>query len=86
MTYTRTTPQAYYDANQTIWDEIGISKAQKRMLIATWTSVAWAELCDPKSPLIRAAFVDTGFLLAKDGSENKLVKLQGWTGPEDYDF
>jgi hypothetical protein len=88
MAYTRTIPQAYYDENQTEWDEIGISKSQKRMLIATWTSVAWAELCAAElaDSLIRTAFVDTGFLLAKDGSENGLVKLQGWTGDEAYDF
>jgi hypothetical protein len=57
------------------------------MLIATWTSVAWAELCDigKANSLIRSAFVDTGFLVAKDGSENGLIKLQGWTGPP-YDF
>ena len=50
--------------------------------------MAWAELCDAEkaNSMIRSAFVDTGFLLAKDGSENGLIKLQGWKGPPAYDF
>ena len=88
MTYTHIFPQKEYDNNQSHWDEIGITKAKKRMLIATWTSEAWAEMCarPNNEGLIRESFVDTGFLLAKDGSENDLINLQGWVGPVPYDF
>ena len=80
-------PQAEYDRNQAAWDEIGITKAKKRMLIATWTSEAWMGMCsNPDKKVFNKAFVDTGFLLAKDGSENGLVNLQGWVGPNKYDF
>ena len=46
------------------------------MLVATWTSEAWREVCEDNQPLILSAFVKTGFLVAKDGSEN--VKIQVW--------
>jgi hypothetical protein len=45
------------------------------------------EMCsNPDKKVFTTAFVDTGFLLAKDGSENGLVNLQGWVGPNKYDF
>ena len=47
----------------------------KRMKVAYWASVAWRDMCANSGPLFESAFVTTGFLLAKDGSENNKVKL-----------
>ena len=47
---------------------------------------AWEDLTTNHSRLLEAAFVQTGFLLALDGSEDKLIKLQGWMGQEEYKF
>ena len=49
--------------------------ARKRMLVARWASEAWTELCTENQGLLQAAFVKTGFLIAKDGSENHLIQL-----------
>jgi UDP-N-acetylglucosamine transferase subunit ALG13 len=46
------------------------------MLVATWTAEAWEEVCRDHHVMIRQAFVETGFLVAKDGSENGLIKLE----------
>ena len=68
-----------YALNRDSWElpkkEGGLSDSKKRMLVAGWASEAWAEVCSDHQPLIRTAFVKTGFLLAKDGSENNLVEL-----------
>jgi hypothetical protein len=73
-----------YDECQVLWDEDGLRQSQKRMLLATWASEAWAEMSEPSGQkLMTAAFVETGFLLAKDGSENSKVKM-GQKG--EYDF
>lgn len=75
-----------YDANQTAWDIHGIETPEKRMLFATWASEAWSDLCANNKHLIHSAFVETGFLLARDGSENGLIKLQNWNAEDPYDF
>jgi hypothetical protein len=38
-------------------------------------SEAWTELTETEHHLLRSAFVQTGFLVAKDGSENHLIEL-----------
>jgi hypothetical protein len=50
--------------------------------MAQWTAAAWLILSE-KPEFIRQSFVSTGFLLAKDGSENGLAKVPGLP---DYDF
>ena len=55
--------------------EGGLTAKDKRMLMATWASKSWESLCTDNQHLIRQAFVSTGFLLAKDGSENHLVNF-----------
>lgn len=62
------------------------SAESRRMLMARWLSDAWTELCTNHRHLIRQAFVHTGFLIAKDGSEDGLIDLQGWTATEAYSF
>jgi hypothetical protein len=65
--------------NKSQWElpkrEGGLSNTRKRMLCAQWASEAWAEFCQENQECIRRAFVGTGFLLAKDGSENHEVTL-----------
>jgi hypothetical protein len=55
--------------------EGGLSDSAKRMLVAQWVSTAWQDVATNHKHLIRSSFVKTGFLLAKDGSENHLVQL-----------
>ena len=75
-----------YDDNQTDWDSEGIQTCEKRMLFATWAAEAWQDLCTTNRYLIDSAFLQTGFLIARDGSENHLIKLQNWNGRAPYDF
>ena len=58
-----------------------LSADDRRLLLAQWVSVAWESLCRDKY-LIRQSFVQTGFLVARDGSENHLIKM---AGIENYD-
>jgi hypothetical protein len=58
----------------------------RRMLMAQWLSAAWTELCANKSHMIDSAFVKTGFLVAKDGSEDHLIDIQGWSAPTPYSY
>ena len=57
------------------WDEC-LCAADKRMLMAQWASKAWEDICLNHHHLLLAAFVKTGFLLAKDGSQNGQVELE----------
>lgn len=70
---------AAYAANTAEWERPkkkgGLNDWKKRMLVAQWTAEAWQELCGQNQRLIRSAFVRTGFLIAKDGSENGLIEL-----------
>ena len=50
--------------------------------MAIWTAAAWVLMREEKD-FIRSAFVATGFLIAKDGSENNLIQVPGVSG---YDF
>ncbi len=46
------------------------------MKMADWVAAAWAIAReDLESDFLRAAFVSTGFLVAKDGSENHRIKI-----------
>ena len=53
----------------------GLTVSQKRMLIVRWVATAWEEMKRNRQRVIRSAFVDTGVLVAKDGSENDLIRL-----------
>ena len=56
---------------------VGLPESEKRQKVALWASEAWTEFCRDHQDCIKSAFVKTGFLLAKDGSENSKVCL--WT-------
>jgi hypothetical protein len=71
--------EADFSHNPDRWElpkrEGGLTNSAKRMLVAQWVSTAWQDISTNNKGLIRSAFVKTGFLLAKDGSENHLVQL-----------
>ena len=52
----------------------GLSASRKRILVATWTSLAWRDLCRDNQYCIERAFIETGFLLANDGSDRWEVR------------
>ena len=57
------------------WEE-GVSAPARRILIAQWLSAVWKQIqAESADTLIRSAFVKSGFLLAKDGSENHLISI-----------
>lgn len=62
------------------------SAMARRMLMAQWLSDAWVELTTNHSNMINTAFVKTGFKLAKDGSEDHLIEIQGWSDPKTYSY
>ena len=49
---------------------------KKRMLVAQWASEAWAEFTTENHTCILHSFIKTGFLIAKDGSENGKIELR----------
>ena len=71
-----------YEADFDHWNKEakygGLTDSERRMLVAGWAAEAWSELCSEHKTLLKSAFVETGFLVAKDGSENHLIKL--WKG------
>ena len=71
------------ERNLEMWENGELTAAERRIYIANWVGTAWTELKTmPK--FIRKSFVSTGWLLAKDGSENHLVKLKKYL--KDYGF
>jgi hypothetical protein len=53
----------------------GLTKKEKRMHVVRWMSQAWEDLKRERPELLTAAWVQSGCLVAKDGSENHLIKL-----------
>ena len=60
------------------------SAKARRMLLAEWFGKAWRELTTNHQELLAKAFIRTGFLLAKDGSEDGLNQIQGWNSSTPY--
>jgi hypothetical protein len=78
-----------HEEMQDVWGA-ELSASDRRMLMCKWASEVWQEICDDEErceTLIRRAFVRCGFLVAKDGSENDLIELDGWSGqPGGYKY
>ena len=68
-------------ADQELEDVNGSNAMHRRMLMAQWLDAAWIDLTTNHQSLIEKAFVHTGFLLARDGSEDHLMNIQGWQEP-----
>ena len=62
--------------------QAGLTASERRILLATWLGASW-QMMRADSEFIRQAFVSTGFLIRKDGSENHLIKVKGIST---YDF
>jgi hypothetical protein len=54
----------------------GLGTAQKRMHIVRWVDAAWKEMKQERQHCINRAFVDSGILIAKDRSEDHLIRLR----------
>lgn len=63
-----------------IEDTNSSSAMERRMLMAQWLSDAWSDLQTNGAKQLDAAFLQTGFLVALDGSQDHLIQLQGWKG------
>ena len=72
--------------DQDLEDANWSSAMERRILMAQWLSKAWDDLTQNHSHMITKAFVDTGFLIAKDGSEDHLIDFQGWKSDIPYRF
>jgi hypothetical protein len=68
------------EMNFRTWTSETIPASHRRILMAQWLSETWAIFRNRKE-FIRKAFVSTGWLQAKDGSEQHLIKLQGLNAP-----
>ena len=73
-------------ASEELDDAQSHSAKARRMLMAQWLSEAWTDLTTLHPNMIDAAFVKTGFKIAKDGSEDHLIDIQGWSAPERYTY
>jgi hypothetical protein len=79
---------AEHENMQEEW-EYSLTAPKRRMLMVKWASEVWDEICnDPDrcKSLLRRSLLRTGFLVAKDGSENGLILLDGWMQEGEYDF
>jgi len=87
-TAVETSPEIWIasSANEELEDVQSTSAMARRMLMAGWLSEAWADLTANHPNIIDSAFVKTGFLVAKDGSEDHLIDIQGWSAPEKYAY
>ena len=73
-------------ADQELDDPACRGAMARRMLMAQWLSSAWTDLTTKHAHMIDSAFVKTGFKVAKDGSEDHLIDIQGWSGAEAYSY
>jgi hypothetical protein len=64
--------------NSRMWElpgkDGGLTDTKRRILVATWTSEAWKQFCAENHTVIKESFVQTGFLLARDGSDRLSVR------------
>ena len=74
-------------SRHTVDELMALETCDKRMTVAKAASEAWEDMLTNHAYLFRAAFVDTctGWLVAMDGSENKLIMLEK-DGRGKYDF
>jgi hypothetical protein len=58
------------------WEDSDLSLSNKRMLVATWVSESWSQMCAENHELFEQAFLRTGFHVPMDGSEDD--KIYWW--------
>jgi hypothetical protein len=68
-----------FEANARDWQDTGLTASQRRMCMARWVAAAYLKLQVNQGPngsnLLYDAFVKTGFLLNKDGSDDHKVDI-----------
>ena len=75
-----------FEENPDKWTEAGaLTAADRRELFVKWLSESWKQVQAEKQPQIRKAFQRCGMLNAVDGSEDSLIKVQGYDGPYSLD-
>jgi hypothetical protein len=65
------------ERNLKVWEDGELTACERRIFIVNWVASAWGAL-KANAEFIRSSFVSTGWLLAKDGSENWMVSLKKW--------
>jgi hypothetical protein len=71
------------ERNREAWENGELTAAERRIYIVIWVGTA-REVLQTMPEFIKKSFVSTGWLLAKDGSENHLVKLKKYM--KEYNF
>ena len=66
--------------------EGGLSASDKRGLIVKWVDQAWREMQTERMHCINSAFVSTGVLIARNGSEDRLIRLRPKDEPGMYTY
>jgi hypothetical protein len=74
------------DNENDVADPNGSSAMMRRICMAQWADEALEKLLTQNKHTIHQAFFNTGFLLALDGSEDALMRLQGWDSSKPYVF
>jgi len=82
--------KAHFRDNPDIWTrggtDGGLTASDRRILFAKWTAEAWEEFfAGSGQEQVTNAFQRCGILLACDGSEDHLIKIQGYEGPYDLE-
>ena len=68
-----------------MWTKPGLlTAADRRRLYVKWLSEVWEEI-DQRQSMITRAFQQCGMLNAADGSEDHLIRIQGYDGPYSVD-
>ena len=67
---------AEFRRNKASWIRGDLGASDRRILMAQWAFASWTAL-RLDSQRIKSAFVHTGFLLSKDGSEDHLISIPG---------
>jgi hypothetical protein len=63
-----------FELNRDIWCTDSLSASERRQKVAEWAAGAWAIL-RAEADRIRQCFIATGFLIARDGSEDALIQI-----------
>ena len=66
------------EENREQWCGNGLSRSERRMKMAVWAAAAWGVVAQ-NAAFLRSSFVSTGFLIAKDGSEDGLIKIPDYS-------
>jgi hypothetical protein len=76
----------HYENNPDLWDKDGLlSASDRRMLFVQWLSESWEKMKNQRQGEVTNAFQRCGMLNSIDGSEDHLIKVQGYDGKYSLD-